>query len=165
MAKFTFKLETVLILREREEQALQQELAECQRRCLQIESVIADCEAGIASERLALRDRLVAVGGSDDVRRLDVGAVRGQAAASLHLMRKLQRLAIELTGAERQREGVRARLVEATARRRAVEKLRETQYEAWKREQLRTQIAESDDLTQARLGRVRAAGDDEGEDV
>ncbi|MBX3363566.1 MAG: hypothetical protein KF866_02265 [Phycisphaeraceae bacterium] len=152
MAKFAFRLETVLMLREREEQARRIELAELERVRLDLERRLRDGQEQLDAQRLDLRARLNIGNAARPSERVDVVAVRGQAAASLHVLRQMQRLAVEIAGVERRIEVARGRLVEAMARRRAIERLRESQLADWKQLETRTQIAETDDLTQSRFG-------------
>jgi len=144
MKTFRFKLDPVLQLREREEQA-----------CLRI-------VASIDRERVALEDRLrstqhVLVDSKSEwsgelTGELDITALRTRAHASLHAVRQAQELAIQLAGVHQRLQRARATLSEAIRRRRAIELLRDQAFEAWRREEDRRETAELDDITSKRPG-------------
>lgn len=146
MAKFVFKLDPVIEQRKRAEETLQRELAERERERLAIEERLRACQAGISSARGDLRERL---GGGD---RVNVGMVRLQASASLHLEARARAVALELAGAFTRAERARQALVKATTARKAVELLRERRLAEWKLERNRREAAVVDEL-----GTMRAA--------
>ncbi|MCW5775127.1 MAG: flagellar FliJ family protein [Phycisphaeraceae bacterium] len=127
MATFVFKLQPVLVLREREERERQRAVAVLERERLRLESLIRECQRASRAERGVLRDALT------DGGRVDLWAVRMQAAAAGELATRAARAAVELAGLTKRIEQARTLLIEATKRRRAMELLRERRYEEWRR--------------------------------
>lgn len=146
MARFRFSLQPVLDARQREEQQKQREVAEVERRRRDLEQALRDHQASLATDKSALRSELAGA--------IDVHALRLQAGASLHVMRKARRVVLELAGAHKQLERARSELLEASKRRRAVELLREKRYEQWLAEQRRAENAAADELAVMRAGQV-----------
>jgi len=144
MAKFHFRLQPVLDLREREERAHQRVVAEIERSRIEIESRIRAYHARIEDERRALREQLV--GGAD------LPGARLQANATIFLTHRADAAVLELAGVYRRLETARRDLAHATARRRAIELLRERQHEAWKRAGEQKEQHELDELSSARFG-------------
>ena len=163
MARFVFELQAVLEQRCRTERDRQREVADLERRRLELEGRLRAVVRGMGQEQEELRRVLAGTAGGEKagpVVRLDalgMAAVRRQAEASLRLVRAGDACGIELAGVRRQLDRARERLGEAVARRRAVELLRDRRYEEWKREQEKLEASEMDDLNNARTAR-RAKG-------
>ena len=151
MARFRFRLETLLEVRRRMERARQGEVAAIERERLELEHAIRARRAAAEAGRADLR-RALEPGGPRSV-----APVRLQAGAALTLESQTHQLAIRLAGVLRRLEEARGRLLEASRDRRAVERLREKRHEAWKRETARREAVEQDDLTSARSGVGRRA--------
>ncbi len=100
---------------------------------------IGNLLAMIEDERRELRRRLEGEGGR-------FGAVREQALAVGALDRRAAGIGGRLGEVIERLEEARAELVEASADRRAIELLRERRYELWRREQLRREQRELDDV-------------------
>jgi len=145
--KFVFELESVLRRRAHEERERQVEFARVERVRSDLERRLRDVHESARAEREALRLDL-SRGGV-----VKVSEVRARSAAGMHLLVVAQRLAVELAGSMERCNAARGRLAEATAARRAVELLRERRYEAWRREALRREQAELDDLCMS-MGRA-----------
>jgi flagellar export protein FliJ len=147
VARFTFRLERVLELREREERSRQVALAAFERRRVELETQIRAC-AGRAREERALQAEMLSPGGAD------VGAARSQAAAAVHEIARAQRLSIELAGVLRKRDDARAALARAMADRRAIELLRERAMDEWRAAESRREDRELDDVSMAMTRRT-----------
>lgn len=145
MAKFRFKLDPVLSLRERIERDRQAELA------------------GVQAERQALEDQLRAIqeqirDGKNQWRsslsgQVDARAARQTAVASLLLQSRAQRVVLQLAGVHKRLEAARLKLVEASKSRRAVELLKERRFSEWERAISRAEDAAVDDLAVIRAAR------------
>jgi flagellar FliJ protein len=140
MAGFRFKLEAVLELRRREERDRQLVVASLEHDRLALEERIRSLQRGIVQERHDLRDRL---GGGDVIQ---FANVRVQANAGLHMVARAQRAVLELAGVHQRLDAARAKLLEATRKRKAVEVLRDRRFDEWRREQSRREAAEMDEL-------------------
>ncbi len=144
MKGFVFRLQPVLDMRQREERERQRVVAKLERERVEIETELRTCQDTVAREREDLRDRLIGGG-------IDVSGARWQAHASLDALRRSKHAALRLAGVIARTELARRSLMEATSRRRAVELLRDRQFEAWKAEQNKRERLELDEIG-ARLG-------------
>ena len=140
MARFVFKLGGVLRQRLHEEQQRQRELAERQALLNELQQAL---------KQLDQRVRLA----NDDVRDHHlVGALdMGYLAAHRRFLAAMQRGAVELAQrmalAHRQVQEAHAALAEAAKRRKAIEKLRERQFQRWRADQDRRETVELDELS------------------
>ena len=150
MTRFTFKLEPLLKVRRAEERRHQVAVAEVANRIHALEEEIRRGQAQIAVARDELRSGLTGT--------LHAHELRMHATAALQHLRRTQRLLPDLAANHRELEAVRADLVEAARRRRAIELLREQRYERWKGEQQKLENAALDELA----GRKRLMGGDGG---
>ncbi len=139
MGGFRFELEPVLRQREQVERERQVAFAAIDRERLALESELRAARAMIEDERRELRRRLGGGGGR-------FGAVREQAMAVGALDRRAAGIGVRLGEVLQRLKEARGELVEASADRRAIELLRERRYELWRREQLRREQRELDDI-------------------
>lgn len=146
MAKFVFKLEALRKMREREERAHKLEVAELERQRLEIQERIRGAQRSIGEGKQDLREAL----GSGAV---DLRGARSQAHASLAMTAKAQMEAVRLAGVMKRLETARQGLREASARRRAVDLLRDRRFEEWRREEARREAADSDEIGMQRAFR------------
>jgi len=153
MAKFVFKLDPLLRLRQREEQEKQRALASINRKRVQLEEHLRRQQSLITADKRGLRDRLVG--------NLDTNELRLHAASTTQSMRTAQRLAVELAGVHRHLTEARQDLLEATRNRRALELLRDKRYAQWKAEQDRLEAAATDEMAVIAAGRPRPLGESE----
>lgn len=156
MAKFVFELEPVLKHRLALERTQQLAVAQLQAQRAQIEDEIRSYQRQLQVEKNAMRDALGPAPAREQG--VDLRAVRMQAGASLHLVALAQRAVMRLAGVHQRLEQARQKLIEATTARRAVELLRERQYEAWRREQDRRENTVLDELVVMRSAAM-ARGD------
>lgn len=155
MARFVFRLQPVIEQRRRAEREHQRRVALLERERLEIEAEIAAYQRAIEEERDDLRRRLFEERGGGDPRtpRVDLDAVRGQAAASLGLISRAQRAVVRLAGVHQRLDAARLELVRAAAARRGVEILRERREEEWRRGQDRAESVAIDELAITRAAR------------
>jgi flagellar export protein FliJ len=157
VAVFRFKLQPVLDQRLREERERQRAVAELEAQRLEVEERIRADARSIRAEKEELRDRLAAAksfGGAG----VDLGGVRMQANASLHMVARTQQRVLQLAGIHKRIDRARLELLEATTRRRAVELLKERRHAEWKAAIDRRENAEQDDLVQRGVA-ARAGGE------
>jgi flagellar FliJ protein len=138
MARFRFPLEALLTARRHSEWGRQLVVADLQRRRLDLEDALRRDQQFIGDGKRSLRDGLTGL--------LDVTALRGHAGSTIQLMRRANRILLELAGIHRRLESARVDLVEAARGRRAVELLRERRFAAWKRKIGRAEDAAMDEL-------------------
>jgi len=141
--RFHFALGPVLRQREREEREKQRAHSELVRRQMAIENTLRDIHAQIEAGKEDLGDRLNG--------RVDTEAIRAQANMTMALDMRARQCAIELAEVYRQVEQARKELIEASTRRKSIERLRERRYERWRAERNRDEARESDDLIMTRL--------------
>ncbi len=139
MGAFRFELDPVLRQREQVERERQLELAAIDRERLALEGELRTTRSMIENERRELRRRLAGDGGR-------FGAVREQALAAGALDRRAAGIAVNLAEVLEGLAASREVLVRASADRRAIELLRERRFELWRREQLRREQRELDDV-------------------
>ena len=148
MAKFLFRLEPLLKARRRQEEKEQRAVAELERERMALEETLRGYQRKITHGKESLRGSL---GGA-----LDMRGLRLEAGAALHLIRKAQQVVLQLAGLG-QRQGVaRARLIEATKRRRALELLKERRFDQWKTNLDKAETAQIDELVTNAAARKEA---------
>ncbi len=147
MARFHFRLQPVLEMREREEEQKKLALSELERERHEIESRIRGYQQNIEHEQTSLAQMLTS-GESIDFR-----GARLQANAALSNRFSAQKLVIELAGLIEQIERARQELAEAASARKAVELLRDRQQDAFECEQRRRETSELDDMSVMRHAR------------
>ncbi|MEM1185835.1 MAG: flagellar FliJ family protein [Planctomycetota bacterium] len=160
MAKFRFGLEPVLRQRAREEEDRQRVVAGLERQRIAIEDEIKGYQSAIEAERSELTQRLGDASGQG----VDLGAVRVQANASLHLITMAQRAALRLAGVYERLDTARLELLEASTRRKAVETLKDQRYESWRSARSKEELAALDELAVIRHARPIDGDDDDGID-
>lgn len=150
MAKFRFKLDPVLTMRERIERDRQSELAVIQTERQKLEHQIRDIQDQIRAGKDEWRASLSG--------QVDARIARQTAVSSLHLQARAQRLVLQLAGVHKRLETARLALVEASRERRAVELLKERRRSEWERAISRAEDAAVDDLAVIRAARNAAPG-------
>lgn len=139
MARFRFRLQPVLGQREREEQDRMLAVAALERERLTLENRLRACQGRISGGRSEIS---AALGGG----RVDLGAARMQAGATLRDDQEARRTVLELAGVLKRLESSRIELAQAAARRRAIELLRDRDLERHHREENRREAVDLDDL-------------------
>ena len=150
MARFVFRLESVLEQRRGAERAAQRVVAALERHRLDLEASLRDIQGQIVREKEDLREHLSGAPGTGPVQ---MRHVRLQAGASLRLVGKAHHAAIQLAGVLARLDGARRELMAATTRRKAVETLRERRLAAWKHAESRREAASLDELNVMRAPR------------
>jgi len=137
MARFRFKLQTLLEQREREETQRQREFAHAHKRRQELEAELMQISRTIQSSRQALGRSLV---GRVDMTQVGAFArYSGQSSARAHaLVRKIAKADEEL-------EKARRALMEARRQHQAIEQLRDRAYQTWLAEQRRREQREQDE--------------------
>ena len=140
MATFRFKLQPLLDLRSREEDACR----------TTYRTLVGERSRWCSSRRYSIRERVIREGRhamrSGMLGTVDTDALRLQSHAALGLMREAQSAAIALAGLARRIETARGALDVARGRRKAVESLRERRHREWKLLQDRREVAAQDEL-------------------
>jgi flagellar export protein FliJ len=139
VASFRFRLAPVLTQRERAERDRMLMVADLEREKIQLENRIRAAQNRIVAGRQAMADSLS--GG-----RVELGDARLQAGATLRDDQQARRAVLELAGVMRRLEGARAELIEAAARRRAIELLRDRDQSRFNAERDRKENNALDDL-------------------
>ncbi|MCW2949867.1 MAG: Flagellar export protein FliJ [Thermoleophilia bacterium] len=143
MKRFHFTLESVRHLRQQQEEVVQVELARAVR---ERAIVVKQIEVSRAAEA-ALYDYLREPGrtAAEMAHVANFGALHRQ---------QLYKLGINLRQFDQGVELIRTRLVTARAKREALDRLRERQYDAWRAEMLRSEQAELDEIATMRATRL-----------
>ena len=148
MAKFVFRLEPLLKARRRAEEKEQRAVAELQRGRMALQDTLRAYQRNITHGKESLRGTL---GGA-----LDMRALRLEAVAALHLVRKAQQVVLQLAGLAQRQEAARAKLIEAAKSRRALELLKERRYDRWKTDLDKAETAQIDELVTNAAARKEA---------
>lgn len=144
MRRFRFRLERLLAIRRHHEREWEHKLAAATGAVLETRRAITECQEGIA------RSFDPDGGGLDPLRLLAAEQYRlGMAARIVTLVTELERR-------ERALEKVRLGYLEASRARKVLDKLRERQGEAWRREQSRQQIAIGNEIGAVQASRAAA---------
>lgn len=141
MARFVFRLQPVLDQRERTERDQMLVVAELERERLALESRIRTCQGMMSDERRTLATAL-GVG-----QRVDVQAVKMQAGASLKHNFDAQRAVLELAGVYKRLEAARGELAALSAKKKAVEMLRDQQRKDFQRALDQKETHELDEIS------------------
>ncbi len=147
MAKFKFKLDSVLKARRLAEQSHQRIVAGIERERMALEESLRLQQQHIAEAKDALHTGLLG--------RIDVPALRMNAASTMQLMRHAQRVVLELAGVHRRLDAARSELIEAARHRRAIEILRENRLYEWMAEQNKFETDALDELAVITASRKR----------
>jgi len=138
MPAFVFKLDPVLRQREMVEDQRQRELAQLMRHQMIMMDQLRNLQQAISGSKRDLSQSLVG--------KVDLEAVSGFARFSGQTTQRAQGMVRKLAELEQQVQAARQRLIEASQERQALEKLKERQYEQWKREHDRREAAMMDEL-------------------
>lgn len=164
MAKFVFKLEAVLEQRLAREQQRQLEVARIERERLEAERDIRAYQEAIERERDELRLMLSAEqardASSSEPSLVNLDGARMQASAAVRLTARAQQAVLKLAGIHRRLDAARIDLLQAATERKAVELLREKQYEEFRREQARRDEAVTDEISTIKAARRAQSSDD-----
>lgn len=139
MARFIFNLEAVLAQRKHVEQQRQRELA-----------IVQAQMTALQNELKAMNDSMKTA--ADELRahhltgELDLSFLAAHRRFTIAMQRKAVTLAQRIALVQRQVDEARAVLSEAAKQRKAIEKLREKQFERWRSERSRKELAEMDEI-------------------
>ncbi len=153
MAVFRFRLERLLEQRRREERDKQAVVASIERERLAIEDRLRGRQRAFESVRSDLRSLLGVQAINTGAESVTIADLRQQAAASHHLVADAQRLALALAGVHRRLDAAREELARAAAARKAVEKLRDRERDAFERSLRKKEQAEMDEIASTRAAR------------
>ena len=134
-------------------------MAELERQRLGVEQSLKAIQAELLDTRRFIRGGLF--GGASPTANEGLSGLAGvrlATNASLHLTVQAQRSAMELAGILKRLDAARTDLLKATADRKAVQLLKDRAHEAHRREQLKREMAELDEMTVMRHGREAALG-------
>lgn len=153
MARFIFRLQPVLKQRQAVERQRQLALAAVESERSSLENAIRGIQSDLSAAKQDWREHLspAITPGSGGT---DLRSARFQASNSLHLVARAQHNVLKLAGVHRRIDKARAELIEATTRRRAVELLRDKQFEAWKAALNKADAAATDEIAVAAAART-----------
>lgn len=142
MASFQFKFETVLRHRQLVEDECQRELAKHLRGRMIFQDELRRLQGTIRDAKHQLGDHLVG--------KVDLDRVSGFARYSGHVTVRAQQLVQRVQQLEKHIDAARARLLDATRQRKALELLRDEHRAQWQAEQQRRETIELDELATQR---------------
>jgi flagellar FliJ protein len=139
MAKFIFKLETVLRQRTSVEQQRQRELSIVQGRLTILENQLRAIDAAVrGSEEDLRRNRLTG--------KLDLNFIAAHRRYAFSMQRKALEAAGQIAAASKLVDEARKKLLEAAKQRKIMEKLREKQFQRWQHDLAHRENAELDGI-------------------
>ena len=152
MAKFTFKLESLLRQRKRDEQEAQRLLAVHAAVVNQLQESLRLLNADMQSNTDAVRSHLTG--------KLDMHFLAAHRRYTGSMQRKGMDLLQQIANAQKKVDEARVALTEAARNRKAMEKLREKQFDRWKADQARRETAAADEIG-SQLGYENAVAEEE----
>ena len=142
MSKFVFKLEPVLKQRQMAEDQKQRQLAQLMRHRMIFHNQLRGIQTQLSDSKGQLADGLVG--------KVDLTSISQFARFSGQSQMRAQTIVRQLATLENHIAEAQKQLVEAMRQRKALDLLRDKQYQLWKRTQLRREASRLDDLaTQA----------------
>lgn len=145
MRRFRFRLERFLQLRRYDERKWEMKLAEATGRCLKLGHDIEERERSIAQTIL---DRTQGVGP------LDLSTYKTGEMYMQRLSLEITALEQELEAEEARREEIQNGYLEASRRRKVLDRLKEKREESYRREQRLEEFKGLDDINTSRTGRL-----------
>ena len=145
MARFIFKLESVLKHRRLTEDQCQRELAKHMRHRMILEQQVRGMQETLVQSKHDLGDTLVG--------RVDLARVAQFTRYSAQVTARAQGIVLKLAAMEKAIHQARTQLAEAIKARRALELLRERQRQQWQLAQDRREAAENDEIAVQRYAR------------
>lgn len=139
MAKFTFNLEGVLRQRKHVEQEKQRALAGKLAVVVELQNTLKQMQQTVDTSTQDLRENRL-------VGRLDMSFLAAHRRFMAAMQRQGMAIAQKIALAQRAADEARAELIEAAKGRKAIEKLREKQFERWRAEQARREQAQLDEI-------------------
>ena len=139
MAEFKFKLEPVLKQRKQLEDQAQRDLAQLLRHQMILENQLRDMQQTINTNKHALTDVLKST--------VEVSHVRQHGVHVNHVRAKAQQIVLQMLALNRQIDNARAVLQQAMKQRKAIELLRDKQYEDWRKTTLKREALELDEIS------------------
>jgi flagellar FliJ protein len=140
MPKFVFQLEGVLRQRRTIEHERLRALAEIQQRFTQMETELRGMDHEVLQATAHLREHCLKG-------KLNMGYLAAHRRYTLAVQRKATTLMQRMTLLQRQIEQARLAVAAAAKQRKAVEKLRERQYERWRQAAEHRELAELDEIS------------------
>ena len=139
MARFVFKLETVLRHRERIEQERQRELAVVQAELTRLQAAVRGIEDEMQRSTADVRDNHL-------VGKLNMAYLAAHRRYMLGMQRKGMDLVEQVNAQQQKVNEARAALAEASKQKKILEKLRERQQAAWSADLARSDAGAADEL-------------------
>jgi flagellar export protein FliJ len=139
MAKFTFQLEGVLRQRKNAEQQRQRELAAIAAIVAAHEAELRKVDGEVRASEQDLRDNRL-------TGKLDLPFLASHRRFSFAMQRKAVNIAQQIATVRKQLDEARRNLVDAAKARKAIEKLRENQFNNWRADMARRETAQLDEI-------------------
>jgi flagellar export protein FliJ len=140
MPKFEFQLDGVLRQRKHAEQQRQRELAVIQLQMTRLKADLDQMDRAVRDTEQDMRDNRL-------IGRLDLSYLAAHRRFAFSMQRKAMALAEQMAAIQIKINEAQRNLSEAVKGRKAIEKLREKQFERWREAQARHEILELDEVT------------------
>ena len=139
MARFVFSLESVLRHRKHAEQERMRELAACQAEMTRLQGELKALNDGMQANAAEMKANHL-------TGPLDVAYLAAHRRYTVAMQRKGQTLVQDMARQQRKVDEAQRQLAEAAKERKVIEKLRERQFERWKSEVERKELADADEV-------------------
>jgi flagellar FliJ protein len=139
MPKFVFRLQGVLRQRKNAEQQRQRELAMVQAQMAALDAELRALDNSKQTTEQDLRNNRL-------MGRLDLAFLAAYRRYALSMQRKAMEIAQKMAAVAQQLDLAKKNLAEAAKKRKVLEKLRERQFERWREQLLRHELAELDEV-------------------
>ncbi len=143
MKKFEFRLQSLLQLKEQEEEVIKKELATLQRRCCEVEEEIDN----LREEKYCIQLRIE----KEEEEEIDLNSACNYRRYIRHLKEQIEELLIELNYWEEEIADCRGRLLEKTKEKKALVKLKEEKYKEHWNEFLAQEQKVNDEIATSRF--------------
>lgn len=140
MPRFIFKLEGVLRQRKQIEQQRQRDVAMTQQQVSQLQAVLRELNQSLQAATEDMRNNRL-------IGKLDLAFLAAHRRYSLAMQRKGQGIVQRLAQLAKQVETQQKALIEATKRRKAIDKLKERRMTQWRDDLERREMTELDEIT------------------
>jgi len=147
MADFQFRYESVLEQRRQAERQRQRELAELEGRRQSMHAQLRQMQQTIDQSRQQISEQLIG--------RVDLTAIGSVSQYSAQVTLRGQQIVQQLAEVERQVEGARQHLQQATRQRKIMEQLKDREHERWRWQQQRAERRQQDELANQQYVRLQ----------
>jgi len=140
MKKFTFRMQTILNMREHAEDAQKRRLAEKNKQIQTVEADIQQYQEQIQTQQFTHKNTAQQM--------LNITSFRSMVSFRHSMKKKLLQTMQQLQLLQAEREQIRRDLLQATREKKALEFLKQKRYDAWRAERRKSENSQTDEVAQ-----------------